>query len=197
MLCLQLAHLAIFQLVATCERISEAYLLLVIQQLLDQFPFTIPGFQADNGSEYINYQVARLLEKLRIKLTKSRPRHSNNNALAESKNGAAVRKHLSYTPIPQRFAKKVNAFCTDFLTLYVNFHRPCFFPETVTDAKGQERKKYRYGHMMTPFEKLKSLPNATLYLKPGITLKQLDAAATLRNQDLITPEIMQADEIAT
>ncbi|WP_430233644.1 hypothetical protein [Nitrosomonas communis] len=60
-----------FQLDATCERISEAYLLPVIQQLLNQFPFTMLGFYADNGSEYINYQVARLLEKLRIEFTKS------------------------------------------------------------------------------------------------------------------------------
>ena len=32
--------------------------------------------------------------------------------------------------------------------------------------------------MMTPFDKLKSLPDATRYLKPGITLEQLDAAAS-------------------
>ena len=93
-----------FQLVATCEKISEAYLLPVIRQLLEGFPFVILGFHADNGSEYINYQVATLLEKLRIEFTKSRPRHSNDNALAESKNGAVVRKHLGYAHIPQQFA---------------------------------------------------------------------------------------------
>ncbi|MGA8148982.1 MAG: hypothetical protein WB870_15625 [Gallionellaceae bacterium] len=43
------------------------------------------------GSGYINYKVARLLEKLCIEFTKSRPRHSNDNALAESKNGAVAR----------------------------------------------------------------------------------------------------------
>ena len=51
-----------FQLLATCERISEAYLLPVIQQLFDQFLSTMLGFHANNGSEYVNYQVARLLE---------------------------------------------------------------------------------------------------------------------------------------
>ncbi len=53
------------QFVATCEKISEAYLLPVIRQLLDGFPFVILGFHSDNGSEYINYQVAKLLERLR------------------------------------------------------------------------------------------------------------------------------------
>ncbi|MGB8410392.1 MAG: hypothetical protein WCE58_10860, partial [Gallionella sp.] len=99
-----------FQLVATCEKISEAYLLPVIQQLLDGFPFVILGFHADKGREYINYQVAALLEKLRVEFTKSRPRHSNDNALAESKNGAVVRKHLGYVHIPQHCARLVNAF---------------------------------------------------------------------------------------
>ena len=107
-----------FQLVATCEKISEAYLLPVIRKLLEEFPFAILGFHADNGSEYINYKVAKLLEKLRIEFTKSRPRQSNDNALAESKNGAVVRKHLGYAHIPQQFADQVNAFCADFLNPY-------------------------------------------------------------------------------
>jgi transposase InsO family protein len=165
------------QFVATCEKISEAYLLPVIWQLLAGFPFAILGFHSDNGSEYINYQVASMLEKLRVEFTKSRPRHSNDNALAESKNAAVVRKHLGYAHIPQYCASLVNAFCADFLNLYVNFHRPCFFPETITDAKGKERKKYRYKDMMTPYEKFKSVPEASKYLKDGITLEQLDAQA--------------------
>ena len=167
-----------FHLVATCEKISEAYLLPVIRQLLDGFPFVILGFHADNGSEYINYQVATLLEKLRIEFTKSRPRHSNDNALAESKNGAVVRKHLGYAHIPQQFAEQVNAFCAKHLNPYINFHRPCFFPETITDAKGNERKRYCYEGMKTPYEKLKSLPSACQYLKLGITVEQLDAIAS-------------------
>ncbi|MBW8078307.1 MAG: DDE-type integrase/transposase/recombinase [Gallionella sp.] len=166
-----------FQLVATCERISEAYLLPVIRQLLEGFPFVILGFHADNGSEYINYRVAKLLEKLRVEFTKSRPRHSNDNALAESKNASVVRKHLGYTHIPQHCASLVNTFCVNHLNPYVNFHRPCFFPETITDAKGKERKRYRYEQMRTPYEKLKSLSNAMEYLKPGITFEQLDVQA--------------------
>lgn len=166
-----------FQLIATCEKISEAFLLPVIRQLLDGFPFVILGFHSDNGSEYINYQVAKMLDKLLIEFTKSRPRQSNDNALAESKNGAVVRKHLGYAHIPQHCASLVNTFCADFLNPYVNYHRPCFFPETITDAKGKERKKYRYKDMMTPYEKLKSIPNASETLKAGITFEQLDAQA--------------------
>lgn len=162
-----------FQFVAAVEQISEHYLLPVLQTLLGRFPFALRGFHADNGSEYINHRVARLLAKLNVELTKSRPRRSNDNALAESKNGTVVRKHLGYSHIPSRHASRVNAFTLDVLSPYLNFHRPCFFPHTTTDAKGRQRRLYRYEDMMTPFDKLASLPGIESHLKPGITLAAL------------------------
>ena len=164
--------------VATCERISEAFLIPVLEESLKSFPFVILGFHSDNGSEFINAPVVKLLNKLLIEeQTKSRSRHSNDNAQAESKNNAIVRKHLGYSYIPQPFASLVNAFCRDHLNPYINFHRPCLFAEIITDAKGRQRKHYPYELMMTPYEKLKSLHEAEQYLKVGITFKILDAKA--------------------
>lgn len=167
-----------FQFVGTVERISERFLLPVLEALLRAFPFLVLGFHADNGSEYINKRVAALLEKLRIQeFTKSRARRTNDNALVESKNGSVVRKHLGYVHIPRRFADQVNTFNQQILSPYLNFHRPCFFPTEELDAKGRWRKRYRYQDMMTPYDKLKSLPNAVQSLKPGITFQKLDAIA--------------------
>ena len=167
-----------FEAVATCERISEAFLIPVLEELMSSFPFVIKGFHSDNGSEYINRHVAELLNKLLVEeQTKSRSRHSNDNALAESKNGSIVRKHLGYSHIPQHFAALVNRFCVDHLNPYVNFHRPCFYAQTITDAKGRQRKRYAYQQMMTPYEKFKSLPHAAQCLKPGITFELLDGQA--------------------
>jgi transposase InsO family protein len=181
-----------FEIVATCERISEAYLMPVLKALLDSFPFGILGFHADNGSEYINKTVAKLLEKLRAEFTKSRPRHSNDNGLAETKNGGVVRKHLGYSHIPQRYATEVNVFCQDHLNPYVNFHRPCFFAESFTDAKGKTRKKYQLKNMMTPYEKLKSLPDAKDFLKPGITFAKLDQIANAMSDNESARRLNQA-----
>ena len=119
------------------------------------------------GSEYINRHVAQLLNKLLIELTKSRARQTNDNALVESKNGAIVRKHLGYSHIPQRFAPLINAFNRNHLNPHINFHRPCFFPIVITDAQGKQRKSYPYQAMMTPYDKLKSLPESGQYLNPG------------------------------
>ncbi len=166
-----------FEVVCSVEKISERYLIPALEQLLETFPFTVLGFHSDNGSEYINKRVAELLEKLLIEFTKSRSRHSNDNALAESKNGAVVRKLFGYSHIPQRWAPLINDFNQQYLNPYINFHRPCFFPETTTDHKGKQRKIYRYETMMTPYDKLKSLPNAKDYLKPGISFEILDKVA--------------------
>ena len=162
-----------WELVATCEKISEAYLLPVIETLLAGFPFRILGFHADNGSEYINHKVAKMLDKLSAEFTKSRPRHSNDNGLAETKNGAVIRKHLGYAHIPQHNATQVNAWCAGFLNPYLNDHRPCLFPESVTDAKGKTRKRYPQRLIMTPCEKLLSLPDVSQFLRPGVTPESL------------------------
>lgn len=165
------------QCVCAVEKISERFLLPVLEKALASFPFIVLGFHSDNGSEYVNHRIASLLEKLRIEFTKSRARRCNDNALVESKNGSTVRRHLGYAHIPSRFAHQVNAFTTQVLTPYLNFHRPCFFPETYIDSKGRQRKRYRYDAMMTPCEKLLSLPGIEHHLKPGITLAALDEQA--------------------
>lgn len=166
-----------FEIVASVEKISERYLMPVLEHMLDAFPFILQSFHSDNGSEYINKQVAKLLNKLLIEFTKSRARHSNDNALAESKNAAIVRKHFGYAHIPQKWAPLINQFNQDSLNPYVNYHRPCFYPVTVIDAKGKHQKTYPYSAMMTPYDKLKSLPDVAQYLKPQMSFEQLDTRA--------------------
>jgi len=183
-----------FQIIATVERISERFMLPALEQLLATFPFKIKSFHADNGGEYINYTVAQLLEKLRIEFTKSRPRHSNDNALAESKNGSVVRKLYGYMHIPQHHASDFAALNQQQVYRYINFHRPCYFPSIFTDNKGKERKKYRYQDMMTPYEKFRSLSKPSQYLKKGITLKQLDAFANEMNDNDAAEQLNSAKD---
>jgi transposase InsO family protein len=166
-----------FEIVCSVEKISEQYLMPALEEMLESFPFSILGFHSDNGSEYVNRRVAELLQKLFIEFTKSRSRHSNDNALAESKNASVVRKIFGYTHIPQKWAPKVNQFNRAYLNPYINYHRPCFFPETIINDKGKQQKTYPYRNMMTPFERLKSLPEVEQYLKPEVTLEALDEYA--------------------
>ena len=168
-----------WEVVASVQTISEAHLLPVIEQMLEQFPFEIQGFHADNGSEYVNHRVAKLLDKLRVEFTRSRPRTSNDNALAETKNGAVVRKVFGYGHIPQRHAVRFNTFCVEYLNPFLNFHRPCLFATDEPDPKkpGRTKRVYRPRDAMTPLDKLASLPGAHKHLREGITLEHLHELA--------------------
>ena len=166
-----------WEVVGCVARISEHYLLPVLEAILHQFPFRILGFHTDNGSEYVNATVAQLLKTLLAEFTKSRPGKSQDNALVEGKNGAIIRKHIQWGHIPSEHAELVHKFYTAHFNPYLNFHRPCGFATITVDAQGKRQRIYQPEHYATPYEKLKSLPQPEMYLKPGHSLVQLDALA--------------------
>jgi transposase InsO family protein len=163
------------EIAAAVPRISELYLEPVLAAILAQFPFVIHGFHSDNGSEFINQTVAKLLNKLMIQQTKSRPRHSNDNGLVETKNGAIIRKHIGWGYIDASQADRIQQFYTAHLNPYLNYHRPCAQADVEVDAKG--RKRRRYCRYQTPLETLLALPNSQQYLRRGLTLATLKRIA--------------------
>jgi len=164
-----------WQVVGAAPQISEAFLIPVLEAMLEQFPFRIHGFHSDNGSEFINHTVARLLNKLLIEQTKSRPRHSNDNGLVESKNGAVIRKHIGWGHIASQHAAAVDRFHRQFLNPYLNFHRPCGLAEIVRTAKGKLKRVYR--RWATPWEILRELPDCAGFLRPGVSVEALQERA--------------------
>jgi transposase InsO family protein len=180
-----------WQVQACVQGISEAFLLPVLALVMEQFPFEIAGFHSDNGSEYINGRVAKLLEKLRVEQTKSRSRRSNDNALAESKNASVVRKHMGYSHIPQRYAQPINAFYQTVFNPWLNLHRPCMFASESVSAKGKVIKRYRHEDVQTPLACLSKLCDQGLArLKTGVTLAALQALADAQT-DLAAAQAMQ------
>ena len=63
-----------------------------------------------------------------------------------------MRKRLGYAHIPQRFAALVNVFTVEVLSPYLNFQRPCLFPEKSIDAKGKRKQHYPCANLMTPYD---------------------------------------------
>lgn len=180
-----------WQIEACVERISEAYLLPVLGQIITQFPFVVSGFHSDNGSEYVNGKVAELLEKLRIEQTKSRSRQSNDNALVESKNASVVRKHMGYDHIPQKYAKPINAFYQETFNPWLNLHRPCLFATSIANAKGKIVKRYKHKDVKTPLECLALLAaQDRVTFRDGVTLDALQAQASAQT-DLAAAQAMQ------
>jgi transposase len=160
-----------WEVVGATAQISEAWLMPVLEAMLEQFPFRIRGFHSDNGSEFINRTVAQLLNKLLVEQTKSRPRHSNDNGLAETKNGWVIRKHIGYGHIASLHAETFDQFYREHFNPYLNYHRPCGVPEVTVTAKGKQKRAYHW--YATPWEILRQLPGLAGFLREGHTVDQL------------------------
>jgi len=179
-----------WQIVSASARISEAWLEPVLEAMLRQFPFRILGFHSDNGSEFINRMVARMLQKLLIEQTKSRPRQSNDNGLVETKNGAVIRKHLGYGAIDAAHAERLQQFYNAHFNPYLNYHRPCAQAEIEIDEKGRQQRIYR--RYQTPLETLLARPQPQRYLRPGLTLAVLQRIAGTRSDTEAAQRMQQA-----
>lgn len=163
------------EILVCVPQICEACMIPALEDLINQYPFLIFNFHSDRGGENINYQVADLLNRLLIKQTKGRSNHCNDNALVETKNGSVVRKNMGWMHINQSLADKVNNYYRNFLNPYLNYHRPCGFPTTLTDDQGKKTKVYTI--YQTPYEALKGITGVGRFLKPGQTFGKLDIIA--------------------
>jgi transposase InsO family protein len=179
-----------WEIVAATPQLSEIWLLPVLEAILEQFPFVIRGFHSDNGSEFINYNVARLLGKLLIEQTKSRAHHCGDNGLVESKNGAIIRKHIGFGHIDAQHAEAMDQFHRQYLNLYVNFHRPCAVPKVITETNGKRRRVYQ--RWATPFELFREIPRCESYLRLPVTLAELDRFAQTQSDTESALEMQRA-----
>src|SRR2546427_271381 len=179
-----------WEIVAATPQISEHWLIPLLEQLLEQFPFMILGFHSDNGSEFINYVVKELLEKLLIEQTKSRAYRSGDNGLVESKNGAIIRKHIGFGHIGAQHAETMNRFHREYLNPYVNFHRPCAISQMVEEANGKRRRVYQ--NWATPFEIFSRTPQCESYLRPGVSMAELERFAGSQSDTEAAIEMQRA-----
>jgi len=138
-------------------------------------------YNIKNNNLQYGSSPAKLLNKIHIELTKSRSRHSNGNALVESKNGSIIKKFYGRNYIDQKWAKRINKFNRKYFNIYLNYHRPCGFATDKIDSKGKIRKKYQT--WITPYEKLKTLKDAEQYLKPEFSFDELDKTANKKSDN--------------
>ena len=178
-----------WEIVGCVEGISEYFLEPLLIDLLKQFPYKIINFHSDNGSEYINKTVEKILNDLMIKQTKSQPRRSTHNALVEGKNGSVIRKHIGRNYIHKKYAREINNFYKKYFNVYLNYHRVCAFPVDMIDKKGKIKRSYPRDNYMTPYDKLKSLKEVNL--KENISFDILDKIAYAKSDNEFAEEMKE------
>jgi hypothetical protein len=88
-----------------------------------------------------------------------------------------LKRWLGYEFVEQRCASEINKFYFGCFNEYLNFHRPCAYATEKKNRKGKVKKVYSQQNCMTPYEKLKSIPNSGKYLKEGVTFAMLNKIA--------------------
>lgn len=179
-----------WELVGCVPQITDEYMEPLLEALLNALPFNVINFHSDNGGEYINRTVEKILARLLIKQTKSRSRKSTDNALVEGKNGSVIRKHMGRNFIEKSSYITINEFYMSYFNIYLNYHRVCLYATDYVDKRGKIRKKYN--QTFVPYERLKSLENAEQYLKEGTTFAMLDEIAYAKSDNDFAEEMKKA-----
>ena len=166
-----------FEFIGAVEHLSEAFLIPVLTALIKGFPFVVNGFHADNGSEYVNHQVARLLRKLHVgQFTKSRPWRSNDNAPSRARTAP----WCAATSATATFRGSSRAPSTPSPRTCCRRSSTTVVPATSRSRRRRRRPRNQAAirtRTATPHEKFKPLDDAAQYLRPGVTIEQLDAFA--------------------
>jgi hypothetical protein len=163
-----------WQIVICVPQIDEKHLKPMYEKILDQFPFKVINFHSDNGSEFLNDYVSKILRDKHIEQTKSRPRKHNDNGLVESKNGWVIRKEFGFIFRPKEAAPEIQKYLDEYFNTYLNYHRICAFPTKMIDKRGRERTVYKAEDYATPFEKLKEIDPKAGYMRSGESYEKMD-----------------------
>jgi len=149
----------------------------------ENLPFSILGFDCDNGSEFLNHHLIRYFQKrpVPVQFTRSRPYHKDDNAHVEQKNWTHVRQLFGYYRIEDK------TLLDDMNDLYANECsdlRNFFYPamKLIDKQRIQSKIKKVHDKAKTPYQRLMESPHITEQQKKTLTEKyqQLNPF-TLRN----------------
>lgn len=124
-----------------------------VDHLQGMFPFPLTCFDSDNGSEFINHEVANWLQARDIAQTRSRPYTKDDQATVESKNNHVVRKHAFYWRYDTAEELRLLNQLWRLVSLRLNFFTPTKKPlEYHTSPDG--RRKRVYDDPKTPWQRV-------------------------------------------
>jgi hypothetical protein len=120
---------------------ASKWILEAVEELRGSFPFPVTGFDSDNGSEFINHDVAGWLQTEDIAFTRSRPYKKNDQATVESKNNHVVRKHAFYWRYDTTEERELLNRLWRLVSLRMNFFTPTKKPIGHAETAGGRRRR--------------------------------------------------------
>jgi len=124
-----------------------------LKGIISSFPFQIKGIDSDNGSEFINWHLAKFCKDNNIQFTRSRPYKKDDNAHIEQKNWTHVRKIFGYARYDSEQALiSMNNLYSNELRYFQNLFQPAV--KLIQKVQGGSKLKRKYDKPLTPFQRL-------------------------------------------
>jgi hypothetical protein len=123
-----------------------------IHNVQQRLPFKLLGLDSDNGSEFINQDLARWCRHEGITFTRSRPYKKNDNCFVEQKNGAIVRRVIGRDRYSSKQSYETLNRIYYLLRLYVNFFQPAM--KLVSKTRHGAKVHRVYDTALTPYQRV-------------------------------------------
>lgn len=133
---------------------ASKWVVKAMDEIQDEFPYPIDHIHSDNGSEFLNDPVTTWCNDQNIRMTRSRPHHSNDNPFVEQKNGAVVRR----SAFNYRYDTDVELGLLNELWPLVNLRKNLFLPTKKVTGYHLSRKGKSvrsYDDPRTPADRIK------------------------------------------
>jgi len=138
---------------ASIRNNASKWIVQAVADLQGMFPFPLVVFDSDNGSEFINHDVADWLQARDIVQTRSRPYKKNDQATVESKNNHVVRKHAFYWRYDTTAELALLGELWPLVSMRLNFFTPTKKPTGY--ATGTDGRRTRlYDQPKTPWQRV-------------------------------------------
>ena len=138
---------------------AQVHVFAALKQIRQDLPFPLLGIDSDNGSEFINDELARYCDHEHLTFTRGRAGRKNDNPYVEQKNWSVVRRLVGYGRYDtQAQVNQLNALYTVY-RLYVNHFLPV--QKLVSKVREGSKIKKVYDDPKTPYDRVLDSPQVS------------------------------------
>lgn len=131
---------------------AQIHVFAALKHIRQDLPFPLLGIDSDNGSEFINDELARYCDHEHLTFTRGRAGRKNDNPYVEQKNWSVVRRLVGYGRYEtQAQVNQLNALYTVY-RLYVNHFLPV--QKLVSKVREGSKIKKVYDDPKTPYHRV-------------------------------------------
>ena len=123
-----------------------------VHRIRERAPMALQELHTDNGGEFVNYVLYPWCQREGIHLTRGRPYRKNDQAYAEQKNGAVVRRLVGYDRYSSKAAYAELQRLYRLVRPYVNFCQP--LRKLVGKERIGSKIRKRFDQAKTPYQRL-------------------------------------------